>query len=314
MGNTLRRQPVPGGQPADDPGDRHRHPLRPVRGPERGGVEELPRGGRERQGAPVPLHPVPIRHADADPRRRRRVPQALDPARHARRHPRPAGEQDQLRLRDRRREADRPHDRGLPRASTSTRWRSSTSTASASSSTRSAGVKVEPPDRRLLDRLGGAFNLKLKKGEHTLNGFQAITLARTRENTCGDRPDFTGTDIERAQFQQLILDGIRGRLTTRCASPTTSSRARSSAGTRPRRWSRAWARGRCPSSCSRAVIGFSKGTDVLKPSATTAAGNLIIPPEECAARGEEVPRLETRRAARLLAAELGGRQCPPPWR
>ncbi len=38
---------------------------------------------------------------------------------------------------------------------------------------------------------------------------------------------------------------------TRCACPTTSSRARSSAGTRRRRWSRAWARGRCRSSCSR---------------------------------------------------------------
>ena len=30
-----------------------------------------------------------------------------------------------------------------------------------------------------------------------------------------------------------------------------------------------------------AAIGFSNGSDVLKPSTTTAAGNLIIAPEEC---------------------------------
>jgi hypothetical protein len=30
-----------------------------------------------------------------------------------------------------------------------------------------------------------------------------------------------------------------------------------------------------------AAIGFSNGSDVLKPASTTAAGNLIIPPSEC---------------------------------
>ena len=30
-----------------------------------------------------------------------------------------------------------------------------------------------------------------------------------------------------------------------------------------------------------AVIGFSKGSDFLKPSGSTAAGNLIIPQQEC---------------------------------
>ena len=30
-----------------------------------------------------------------------------------------------------------------------------------------------------------------------------------------------------------------------------------------------------------ALIGFSKGSEVLKPSSTTAAGNLIIPQSEC---------------------------------
>jgi hypothetical protein len=30
-----------------------------------------------------------------------------------------------------------------------------------------------------------------------------------------------------------------------------------------------------------ALAGFNKGSEVLKPASTTAAGNLIIPPSEC---------------------------------
>src|SRR3954447_7344094 len=61
------------------------------------------------------------------------------------------------------------------------------------------GINVNLPDDVCSSVSGGAFKLNLKKGEHTLNGFQAITLARTRENTCGSG-QFTGTDIERTQF------------------------------------------------------------------------------------------------------------------
>ena len=64
---------------------------------------------------------IPRRHADADPRRRRRLPQTLDPARQLRRNPRPEPAEDQRRLRLRRRRgADRsgrrlPRDRDRPR-------------------------------------------------------------------------------------------------------------------------------------------------------------------------------------------------------
>ncbi len=44
------------------------------------------------------------------------------------------------------------------------------------------GVKVNVPTTVCSSVSGGAFKLELSKGEHTLNGFQAITLARTREN------------------------------------------------------------------------------------------------------------------------------------
>ena len=75
------------------------------------------------------------------------------------------------------------------------------------------GVNVNLPTDVCSSISGGAFALDLKKGEHTLDGFQAITLARTRENTCGTGEN-TGTDVERAQFQQLIIDGIKDRLTS----------------------------------------------------------------------------------------------------
>src|SRR3954447_20022849 len=65
------------------------------------------------------------------------------------------------------------------------------------------GIKVNLPTDVCSSVSGGAFKLDLKKGEHTLNGFQAITLARTRENTCGSQ-ETSGTDLERAQFQQVI--------------------------------------------------------------------------------------------------------------
>ena len=48
---------------------------------------------------------IPRRHADADPRRRRHLPQTLDPARQLRRNPRPEPAENQRRLRLRRRQA-----------------------------------------------------------------------------------------------------------------------------------------------------------------------------------------------------------------
>jgi LCP family protein required for cell wall assembly len=79
------------------------------------------------------------------------------------------------------------------------------------------GVKVDLPKPVCTRVSDGTFNLDLRRGEHTLNGFQAITLARTR--TAGDCdedgfPDQSITDIDRTRFQQLILEGIKGRLTS----------------------------------------------------------------------------------------------------
>jgi LCP family protein required for cell wall assembly len=142
------------------------------------------------------------------------------------------------------------------------------------------GVKVDLPTKVCSSVSGGAFKLNLSKGEHTLNGFQAITLARTRENTCGSG-QFTGTDLERTQFQQLILDGIKGRLTDPLRLPYNLVKGPFIGWNAPKAMVSSMGAWTMPQLMFAAVIGGGSGTDVLKPASTTAAGNLIIPQQEC---------------------------------
>jgi LCP family protein required for cell wall assembly len=59
------------------------------------------------------------------------------------------------------------------------------------------------------DEAGGT-TLNLRKGENHLDGRHALALARVRRNAC----DPSETDIDRAERQQLILNGIKGKLTS----------------------------------------------------------------------------------------------------
>jgi LCP family protein required for cell wall assembly len=54
----------------------------------------------------------------------------------------------------------------------------------------------------------GGFSLFLRPGTHHLNGVQALTLARTRENAC----NAASNDLTRAGYQQKILNGIKSKL------------------------------------------------------------------------------------------------------
>src|SRR5204863_2368933 len=142
------------------------------------------------------------------------------------------------------------------------------------------GINVNLPTKVCSTVSGGAFSLKLSKGEHTLNGFQAITLARTRENTCGSG-QFSGTDIERTEFQQLILDGIKSRLTSPWRLPYNFIKGPFIAWNAPKAMVSSMGAWTMPQLVFAAAIGGGGGTDVLKPTSTTAAGNLIIPQSEC---------------------------------
>ncbi|MFL5861981.1 MAG: LCP family protein [Solirubrobacteraceae bacterium] len=54
----------------------------------------------------------------------------------------------------------------------------------------------------------GGFSLFLRPGVHHLTGIQALTLARTRENTCSA----TSNDLTREAYQQKILNAIKSQL------------------------------------------------------------------------------------------------------
>ena len=59
----------------------------------------------------------------------------------------------------------------------------------------------------------GGFSLYLSPGSHHLNGIQALTLARTRENRCNPAEN----DLTRVRRQQQILNAIKSQM----ASPST---------------------------------------------------------------------------------------------
>lgn len=149
------------------------------------------------------------------------------------------------------------------------------------------GIDVDLPTDVCSEVSGGAFALDLEEGENHLDGFQAITLARTRTNTCSTG-EFAGQgDLERAQFQQLILDGIKGKLTSITALPMNFLKGPLIGWNAPKAMVSSMGALTMPQLVVSAAIGGG-GTDVLKPSGTTAAGNLVISPEECERAAEEL--------------------------
>ena len=160
------------------------------------------------------------------------------------------------------------------------------------------GIDVDLPEPVCSSVSDGAFNLNLERGENHLDGFQAITLARTRSSTCGSG-QFAGTDVERATFQQLILDGIKGKLTSITSLPMNLIKGPIIGWNAPRAMVSSMGALTMPQLVVSAGIG-SGDTAVLTPSGTTGAGNLVISPEEC------------RRAAEKLLGEAPPRapNCP----
>jgi LCP family protein required for cell wall assembly len=146
------------------------------------------------------------------------------------------------------------------------------------------GVEVDLPERVCSDISGGAanggFSLRLSKGTHTLDADQALTLARTRENTCGNQ-QFSGTDIERGMFQQLILNGIKSRLTDPLRIPYNFIHGPFIGWDAPRAFVSDMGALTLPQLVFSAAISGSSGSDVLKPSSTDVAGNLVIAHSEC---------------------------------
>ncbi|MGH2974910.1 MAG: LCP family protein [Solirubrobacterales bacterium] len=86
------------------------------------------------------------------------------------------------------------------------------------------GVKVDVPHKLCADISGGAgggqggVTLRLHKGENTLNGEKALAYSRVREPVECPGPGKSYytlgySDFNRAQAQQEVINGIKGRLT-----------------------------------------------------------------------------------------------------
>jgi LCP family protein required for cell wall assembly len=153
------------------------------------------------------------------------------------------------------------------------------------------GVKVNLDKKICSDISGGKFqgglSLRLPRGESTLDGNEALSLARTRENNgpatdhgpCANAPPLS--DIDRVKFQQDILAGIKGRLTSPWRLPYNFIKGPWIGWNAPKAIVSSMGAWTMPQLVFAAGIGGGGGTDVLKPSGTSAAGNLIVPPSEC---------------------------------
>jgi LCP family protein required for cell wall assembly len=146
------------------------------------------------------------------------------------------------------------------------------------------GVEVDLPTDVCSSVSGGAFKLDLRKGERTLDGFQAITLARTRSSADCDGdgvPDQNFDDLSRTRFQQLILDGIKGRLTSPLRLPYNFIKGPLISWNAPKAMVGDMGALTMPQLLFSAVIGGGGGTEVLKPSGPGPGGSLLVPLEEC---------------------------------
>jgi LCP family protein required for cell wall assembly len=142
------------------------------------------------------------------------------------------------------------------------------------------GVEVEIEEKLCSEISGGTenggFELRLDPGEHTLDGQQALTFARTRTNLC----DPTENDLDRARRQQVLLSGIKGRLTDPLRIPINFIKGPIIGWTAPRAFVSNFGALTMPQLVLASIFGGDSDTEILEPAGTDSAGNLIISEEE----------------------------------
>ena len=138
------------------------------------------------------------------------------------------------------------------------------------------GVKVDLSRRVCNTISAGAFGIDLGPGEETLSGEKALALARTRTTTCGEPI----SDLDRAGFQQLILQGLKDRLTDPLRIPYNFIKGPLIGWNAPKAFVSDMGALTMPQFVLAAAIGGSSDSAVLKP--VDIGGNpLIVPVEEC---------------------------------
>jgi LCP family protein required for cell wall assembly len=149
------------------------------------------------------------------------------------------------------------------------------------------GIEVDIPDKLCSvisgGSEGGGFEFNLEPGEHTLNGVQALTFARTRTNTCPEKGDSTEfddyNDLDRAAAQQQVLNGIKGRLTSPLRIPINFIKGPIIGWTAPKAFVSDFGALTMPQLVISAAVG-GNDNEVLKPSGPGPGASLIIAEEE----------------------------------
>jgi LCP family protein required for cell wall assembly len=123
----------------------------------------------------------------------------------------------------------------------------------------------------------GGVSLKLTPGDHTLEGDKALAFARLRHNTCDPSED----DRDRAERQQLVLNGVKARLTSPLRLPINFIKGPFIGWDAPRAFVSDMGGLTLPQLAIAAIFGGSGDTNVLEPSAPGPGGSLFISEGEC---------------------------------
>jgi LCP family protein required for cell wall assembly len=150
------------------------------------------------------------------------------------------------------------------------------------------GVTVEIEQKVCSEISGGAenggFSLFLDPGEHDLDADQALSLTRTRSNLAADpqgNPCPPIDDLDRAKFQQDVLSGIKGRMTSITRLPYNFIKGPLIGWNAPKAFVSSMGMLTMPQFVLSAALGFSAKSEVLEPSGAGPAGSLSASQEEC---------------------------------
>ena len=128
------------------------------------------------------------------------------------------------------------------------------------------GIDIEL-DRPVCNEIsGGTFNINFDAGEVNLNGEKALALARTRTSTCGEPIN----DLDRTEFQQLIIQGMKDRLTDPLRIPINFIKGPLIGWNAPKAFVSDMGAFAMPQFVFAAAIGGSSDTAVLEPADVAA--------------------------------------------
>jgi LCP family protein required for cell wall assembly len=136
----------------------------------------------------------------------------------------------------------------------------------------------------------GGITLDLQEGENELDGDEALSLARTRTSgDCDDdgSPDSEINDLDRVRFQQEIISGIKGKLTSPLSLPFNFLRGPLIGWNAPKALVTDMGALTMPQLLFASVIGGDSPTKILEPSSSDGS-SLFVPQDECLEKVEEL--------------------------